>query len=189
MTSSPERITLSPRAIVHQEGLFSLIALLGLMIRVDGLYHYLAPRLSWLLAIAFGMATGLAISLVLWLVRGIGPARELEDWLGDMMREWTVADALAVAVISGLAEEALVRALLQPLIGLVPAAILFGLLHIFPDRRLWFWPLRAMVIGLVIGALFERFGYPAAAAAHIAVNAVGMMRIVTSRAEEAETEA
>jgi membrane protease YdiL (CAAX protease family) len=94
-----------------------------------------------------------------------------------MVRGWSPTDAIAVAVFSGLAEEALVRALLQPLIGLVPAAILFAALHFMPDRRLWLWPLLALLLGMMLGGLYELGGYPAAAAAHVTINAVSLCRL------------
>jgi len=94
-----------------------------------------------------------------------------------MVRDWTMLDAVAVGVFSGLAEEALIRALLQPWIGLVAAAVLFALLHIVPDRRLWAWPVIALVLGLVFGLVFERWGYPAAALAHLVVNLVSLLRL------------
>jgi membrane protease YdiL (CAAX protease family) len=94
-----------------------------------------------------------------------------------MVRGWSATDAVAVAVFSGLAEEALVRALLQPLIGLLPAALLFAALHFMPDRRLWLWPLLALTLGVMLGGLFEFGGYPAAAAAHITINAISLSRL------------
>ena len=57
-----------------------------------------------------------------------------------MVAGWSKGDALAVAVFSGLAEEAFIRALLQPLIGLVPAAAVFavkrrlGIVLAMPNR-------------------------------------------------------
>jgi membrane protease YdiL (CAAX protease family) len=94
-----------------------------------------------------------------------------------MVRGWSATDAVAVAVFSGLAEEALVRALLQPLIGLLPAALLFAALHFMPDRRLGLWPLLALTLGVMLGGLFEFGGYPAAAAAHITINAISLSRL------------
>jgi membrane protease YdiL (CAAX protease family) len=94
-----------------------------------------------------------------------------------MVRGWSVTDAAAVAVFSGLAEEALLRALLQPLIGLFPAALLFAVLHLVPDRRLWLWPVAAFVLGVALGKIFEFGGYPAAAAAHITINAFALFRL------------
>jgi membrane protease YdiL (CAAX protease family) len=175
LTSSSR--TISPRLLAHQEGLICVVALIGLLLREGELLPYLAPRSGWPAALAAGAGVGCGLAAMIWLLRSIAPARELEEWLSDMLRKWSVSDALSVAFISGVAEEALIRALLQPMIGLVPAALLFALLHIFPDRRLWFWPLLALTLGLVIGLLFEHFGYPAAALAHITVNAIGMVRV------------
>jgi membrane protease YdiL (CAAX protease family) len=112
------------------------------------------------------------------LIRDLDPLRELEKWQLQMVRGWTVTDAAAVALFSGLAEEALVRALLQPLIGLLPAAAVFAILHLVPDRRLWVWPILALVLGLVLGGVYEIGGYPAAAAAHVVINALSLFRLL-----------
>ena len=85
-----------------------------------------------------------------------------------------------MAFLSGLAEEALLRAVLQPVVGLWIAAGVFALLHVVPDRRLWFWPVMALAMGLVFGVLFERYGFPACAASHVAVNLVGLLRLRTA---------
>jgi membrane protease YdiL (CAAX protease family) len=98
-----------------------------------------------------------------------------------MVSGWSATDAIAVAVFSGLAEEALIRALLQPIIGLVPAALLFAVLHLVPDRRLWLWPVLALLLGLVLGLAFRIGGYPAAAAAHLLINALAFMRLRGAR--------
>ena len=104
-------------------------------------------------------------------------AADLEAWQRKMVKGWSMTDAAVVAVFSGLAEEALVRALLQPVIGLLPAALLFAALHAIPDRRLWLWPVIALLLGIVLGVLFEHAGYPAAAAAHIVINAISLLRL------------
>ena len=75
-----------------------------------------------------------------------------------MVEGWSAGDALAVAVFSGLAEEALIRALLQPLIGLVPAAAVFAVLHLVPDRRLWMWPVMALLLGSGPSGAFRAVG-------------------------------
>jgi membrane protease YdiL (CAAX protease family) len=120
---------------------------------------------------------GSAAFFALWVIRTLPPLRELERWQRTMVEGWTVFDAVAVAVISGLAEEALIRVLLQPVIGLVPAAMLFAVLHVIPDRRLWLWPVLALVLGLGLGLLYEVAGYPAAAAAHILMNGLSLLRL------------
>ncbi len=132
------------------------------------------PLLGLAESILVGVAAGLVCFGLLWLVRGVGPLRDLETWQRQMVAGWSTGDAVAVAVFSGLAEEALIRALLQPLIGLVPAAAVFAVLHLVPDRRLWMWPLVALLLGVAIGWLFGRWGYPAAAAAHVVINGLSL---------------
>ena len=163
--------------IIHQEGVIGLIALIGLSIRSDGVLAGLAPPASLITAVAGGVAVGIGSFAVLWVLRGLRAAAELESWQRHMVQGWSVTDAVAVALFSGLAEEALIRALLQPLLGLWPAALLFAALHFIPDRRLWFWPILALVLGLVIGWVFELGGYPAAAAAHVTVNVLSLLRL------------
>jgi len=172
---------LSPRMIpatmvVHQEGVIALIALVGVWLRDDGMATAFAPRGSTATALAAGVGVGVACFGLLWLVRRAGAFRDLEAWQRRMVEGWSVGDVVAVAVFSGVAEEALIRALLQPIIGLVPAAAVFAVLHIVPDRRLWMWPLVALLLGLVIGAAFSKWGYPAAAAAHVVINGLSLAR-------------
>jgi hypothetical protein len=54
---------------------------------------------------------------------------------------------------------------------------LFSILHVVPDRRLWLWPVLAFVMGLVFGGLFGVLGFPAAAAAHVAMNGLSLARL------------
>jgi membrane protease YdiL (CAAX protease family) len=50
-------------------------------------------------------------------------------------------------------------------------------LHVGPSRRLWAWPVLALAMGLAFGVVYSRVGYPGCAAAHIAVNLVGLLRL------------
>jgi len=179
------------RLVAHQEGVLALVAVVGLCFRSQGPLVWLEPRggpLGLATGIGAGLAAGLAVSLALWMVRNAPAVARLEQWLACALRAWTPADGLAVAVISGLAEEALFRALLQPMVGLLPAALLFGVLHAYPDRRLWFWPLMALAVGCVFGALYQRFGFPAAAAAHAVLNAVSLLRLGSREPAVSENE-
>ncbi|MEJ2188403.1 MAG: CPBP family glutamic-type intramembrane protease [Acidobacteriota bacterium] len=147
-----------------------MIALVGLALREPGLRAGLAPRGSAGYSVSIGVAMGATAAGLLWLVRRYPALEQLERWQRKMVSGWSATDAIAVAVFSGLAEEALIRALLQPIIGLVPAALLFAVLHLVPDRRLWLWPVLALLLGLVLGLAFRIGGYPAAAAAHLLIN-------------------
>lgn len=163
--------------LIHQEGVVAVVALIGLSLSANGVWGGLAARGSLAMAAIAGTLAGIGAFLVLWVIRGLQPLRALEGWQRDMVRGWTVTDAAAVAVFSGLAEEALVRALLQPLIGLVPAAAVFAVLHLVPDRRLWVWPILALILGIVLGGVYELGGFPAAAAAHVTINALSLIRL------------
>lgn len=154
-----------------------MIALVGLALREPGLRAGLAPRGPAAYSLSIGVATGAAAAGLLWLVRRYPALEQLERWQRKMVSGWSITDAMAVAVFSGLAEEALIRALLQPIIGLFPAALLFAVLHLVPDRRLWLWPVLALLLGLALGQVFSMGGYPAAAAAHLLINALAFMRL------------
>jgi len=166
-----------PVLLLHQEGVIGLVAVIGLGLKDGDPLGGLAPQgpLGW--SIVVGALVGIASSGALWLTRRAPPLAELQRFQERLVRGWTAVDAAAVALLSGIAEEALLRALLQPAIGLVPAALLFAVLHLVPDRRLWLWPVIALGLGLVLGVVFSRYGYPAAAAAHCAINLFALMRL------------
>ena len=169
--------------LIHQEGVIAVIALVGLWFASDSLRAALAPRGPAAAVILLGFAAGLVCALVFWLLRRLPALTDLERWQRGMVRGWSLTDAGAVAVFSGLAEEALIRALLQPVLGLLPAALLFAVLHIVPDRKLWMWPVLALALGVALGWIFEIGGYPAAASAHVAINAFALIRLRGGAAE------
>jgi membrane protease YdiL (CAAX protease family) len=166
-----------PVVVVHQEGVVGLVAVVGMALREDGPVGALAARggVPWTLALGGGV--GAALAAVVWALRWVPALRALETWQRQLVGEWAVTDAVAIAVVSGVAEEALFRAVLQPLVGLWAAAGLFAVLHLGPARQLWVWPLVALAMGLAFGLVFLQFGYPACAAAHVAVNLVGLLRL------------
>ncbi len=166
-----------PVQLLHQEGILGLVAIVGLAWRDGGPLEGLAPQGSLLGSVAAGLSTAMVASLVLWLVRGVPSLHRLQLFQCRLVRGWSTTDAVSVAVLSGLAEEALLRALLQPVLGLLPAALLFSLLHLVPDRKLWMWPVIAFVLGVVLGGIFQLYGYPAAAAAHILINVIALLRL------------
>lgn len=177
-----------PRAVpaavlIHQEGVVGVIALVGLSLRAEGILGGLEARGSIAVSVLSGLATGILCAGAVWGVRRLPAVAVLEKWQRHMVEGWSITDAVAVAFFSGLAEEALIRALLQPLIGLLPAAVIFAALHFVPDRRLWLWPVLACLLGVTLGVIFEFWGYPAAAAAHVAINAVALLRMQAEPSE------
>jgi hypothetical protein len=65
----------------------------------------------------------------------------------------SVWEALALAGLSGVAEELLFRGALWLPLGLWGSTLLFGLLHVVLKRGLWVYPLFALVAGLLMGLL------------------------------------
>jgi len=109
--------------------------------------------------------------------RGRALAAELASLLGPL----GLRHCLALAALSGVAEEALFRGALQPLVGLVPASLIFGLVHFVPRRELAPWCLFAFAAGLLLGGLFEWSGnLVAPVVAHAGINAVNL-RLLAAR--------
>jgi membrane protease YdiL (CAAX protease family) len=98
-------------------------------------------------------------------------ARALAQHLGRL----SLAECVLLAAVSGVAEEAFFRGVLQPRIGLVAAALVFGIAHFVPRRELAPWAVFALAAGLLLGILFESTGnLVAPAAAHALINGVNL---------------
>lgn len=127
-----------------------------------------------------GLAVGLAVVLgshVATRFTGWGEAlaRRLAEAIGRM----STPDAVLLAMASGLGEELFFRGALQPRVGLVLASLLFGAVHFVPRREMWAWTGFAVVIGLLLGLLFEWTGNVVApVVAHTVVNAINLPYLV-----------
>lgn len=132
-----------------------------------------------LLEPAAGVAMA-ALLLGLWAVgRRLFPAgreveREIAALLGPLGRE----EALALALLSGIAEEVFFRGALQAWLGWLAAALAFGLLHVGPRRAFWLWTAFAVAAGLLFGLWVEQRGtLGAPILAHVLTNAVQLARL------------
>lgn len=131
-----------------------------------------------------GVAVGLAVAGLYIAVSGA--FLERTRWGRVMAREMAVqlrglgfGGALLLAAVSGLAEELFFRGALQPRVGLVAASLLFGALHVPHRREFLPWPFFAGAVGFVLGALYEWSGsLLGPVLAHIAINVVGLFRLV-----------
>ncbi len=102
---------------------------------------------------------------------GEGLGRALAEVLGPL--GWR--DCLLLAALSGVAEEAFFRGALQPLVGLVVASLIFGLVHFVPRREFLPWTGFAIAAGFLLGVLFETTGnLLAPVLAHATINAVNL---------------
>jgi membrane protease YdiL (CAAX protease family) len=133
----------------------------------------------WWLDAAVGAAAGLAL-LACWeaLRRLLPAARGLEERLGELLGGITAPQAIALAALSGFAEELFFRGAVQGAVGWLAASLLFALLHSGPGRELRLWTLFALCAGLLFGALMLwRGNLLAPALAHFVVNAVNLFRL------------
>jgi membrane protease YdiL (CAAX protease family) len=133
----------------------------------------------WFLDAAVGAAAGLAL-LGFWeALRRLLPAqRRLEERLGELLGGLTAPQAVALAALSGFAEELFFRGAVQGALGWIAASLLFALLHSGPGPEFRLWTLFAACAGLLFGALMLwRGNLLAPALAHFLVNAVNLHRL------------
>jgi membrane protease YdiL (CAAX protease family) len=134
----------------------------------------LALSLSLSAALGLALAT-IAVALTRVTVTRFEWARRLHEELRPVARDFSAPQILLVAGLSSLGEELLFRGLLTPWVGVVPAAILFGLAHQMKGPSRWVWAGWALVIGLALGAIFALTGsLVGPLVAHAVVNAVNL---------------
>lgn len=111
---------------------------------------------SPLLGAALGAgAAVLTFSLGIAAYRLIPAMRRIAEELAPgVVDEARLRDLMLVSLFSGVGEEALFRGAVQPEFGLVVAALLFGVLHVGPDRRYLLWTFWALLAGFLFGWLF-----------------------------------
>src|SRR5690606_27765149 len=68
------------------------------------------------------------------------------------------AGVIVLAGLSAIGEELLFRGLLQPAVGLLPQALLFGIVHQMRGPSRWVWVTWATVVGLGLGIIFQLTG-------------------------------
>lgn len=148
----------------------------GTLLLAPGAWLDLGP----LAAHAYGGLLGVTLGLI---VARLTPAsvsrwtwaRELQAELAPFSRGLSAGTVAMVATLSALGEELLFRALLMPLVGLVPQAALFGLAHQLPGRSRWIWVLWASIMGVVLGALYRTTGsIVGPILAHAVINALNL---------------
>jgi hypothetical protein len=134
------------------------------------------------------MAAGAAL-LAVWegARRTIPPARDLETKLAEVLGPLKREEALALAVLSGFAEEFFFRGAVMSAWGWLAATLLFALLHTGPGPAFRAWTAFAAVAGLVFaGLVLWRGTLLAPMVAHALVNGVNLTRLSRQSREHAE---
>ena len=121
---------------------------------------------------AAGVAFGLGIArLTSFTVYRFRWARGLHIEFRGLFGPLRNMDILAFAAFSAIAEEMFFRGALQAQLGIVPASLIFGVLHIAPSRKFIPWPFQALGMGFAFGLLFWMSGNLAAPIlAHFTIN-------------------
>jgi len=134
-------------------------------------------------ALVASLGGGVVLALVVVvasrvLVRRVRWAQRLHLGFRALLGELSEGQVVAFALASGLVEELVFRGALQPVLGWVPTALAFGLIHVGPDRRFVPWTISAVVVGLLLGGLFELTGHLGGCVlAHVLVNFVNLRHI------------
>lgn len=136
------------------------------------LEHGSGHAYSLALGIAIGglviVTTRMAVSRYAW-------ARRLHSELRPLARGISYTGIAVLALLSALVEELVFRGLLQPWIGLVPQALLFGVVHQLPGNSRWVWAGWATLVGLSLGVVFQLSGsLLGPIVAHALINAVNL---------------
>jgi len=144
-------------------------------------------------SVVFGFSSGAAtacgtVAFGVVLYRLLPVLRRISDELAPLLVEGARArDLVLVSVMSGVGEEAFFRGALQPVLGIVATSLLFGALHVGPDRKYLAWTWWAVGAGFLFGALYEwTGGLLAPATAHVLHNAATLLLWKRSGAHEDE---
>jgi uncharacterized protein len=130
--------------------------------------------LSALLGALTAVAT---VSLGLLAYRLLPVLREIAGELAPRLVDGADRGSLVlVSVFSGVGEETFFRGAVQEEFGLVVASLVFGLVHVGPDRRYLVWTAWAVLAGFLFGALYDvTGGLLAPILAHSAHNAATLL--------------
>lgn len=112
------------------------------------------------LSLALGIMSPLVtVSLGLLAYRLLPVLRTIAEELAPRLLEGASRGTLVlISVLSGVGEEVFFRGVVQQEFGLVVASILFGVVHVGPDRRYLVWTVWALLAGFLFGVLYDVTG-------------------------------
>jgi membrane protease YdiL (CAAX protease family) len=112
------------------------------------------------LSLALGIMTPLVtVSLGILAYRLLPVLRVIAEELAPRLVDGAGRGALVlISIFSGVGEEVFFRGAVQQEFGLVVASILFGVVHVGPDRRYLVWTVWALLAGFLFGVLYDVTG-------------------------------
>ena len=156
----PERCTVGPRFVRFAALFYGFLivaaalwsGLRGFDLRLFGHSVISSTLLGALTAVA-------TVSLGLLTYRLFPVLRQIAQELAPRLVDGTDRGSLVlVSIFSGVGEEIFFRGAVQQEFGLVIASLVFGLVHVGPDRRYLVWTAWAVLAGFLFGALYEVTG-------------------------------
>lgn len=135
-----------------------------------------------------GLTAAATVASGLLVYRLLPPLRRISDELAPQLVDGADRTSLVlVSLFSGVGEEVFFRGAVQQEFGLVVASVLFGVVHLGPDRRYLLWTAWAVVAGFVFGYLFViTGGLLAPILAHAGHNAATLLLWKRSRRRSAK---
>lgn len=181
-------VNLSLADVVVQQLMFALLALFGVGLLLRRNSDEINQRLGLERPTGQQLATGLRwvgllvllqwVMGALWLLLNPDQAELLGDLSGALFGEFdTVWEWFALALVSGIGEELLFRGAIQPVLGLLPTALLFAIAHV--QYGLTPATLTIFIIGLVLGHLRQRTNTSTTIFVHFGYNfALGLLSLL-----------
>lgn len=179
------------RILLWTLGVYGALAALGFVwAGWRGRAFWLAHPAPWVALPGFwsvgaSVLAGLALTAVTLfatrvLVRRSQRARELHLGFRELVGDLDAGACAILALASGVGEEVFFRAAMQPELGLTVTSVVFGLLHIGPDRRFLLWTPWALAMGFALGAIYQATGSLAGCVlAHVVINYENLRFIAT----------
>ena len=136
----------------------------------------LEPGVREVYSLVLGLAFGtLVVVSTPAMLRKFAWARALHAELRPVAAAMTRPSIIALALASAVGEELFFRGLLEPWLGLVPQALVFGIAHQLRGPSRWVWVVWAAVTGLLLGAVFHLSGSLAGPmVAHALINGLNL---------------
>jgi uncharacterized protein len=127
-------------------------------------------------SLGLGLAFGaLVVVSTRVMVKKLSWAQALHNELRPVAATMSRPAIIALALASAFGEELFFRGLLQPWLGLVPQALVFGAVHQLRGPSRWVWMAWAGATGLLLGATFQLSGSLAGPmVAHALINALNL---------------
>ena len=134
---------------------------------------------DWMASLGMGLLLAAAVIAATGpLMRRFALLRTLSREMRALLGPVSGPTAAHLAIVSALGEEIFFRGAMQPAIGYLATSVVFGLVHVGPDRRFLAWTGFAVVMGFGLGAIPLATGNLwGAVLAHGLINGVNLYRL------------